>query len=58
MTKTSVLILGVILVLIGILGFVSNPLIGTDSIFSTNGATNWLHIAAGIAIFIYWMYGE
>ena len=37
MAKTLAIILGVILVLLGLLGFISNPLIGVNSLFATDG---------------------
>lgn len=58
MTKTLTRILGAILVLLGLLGFTSNSFIGTNALFVTNGASNWLHLVAGIVIFIAGMYGK
>ena len=56
MAKTTALILSIIFVLLGLLGFVSNPLIGTLGIFQSNGAENWLHIIFGAMLFAaaYW----
>lgn len=51
MTKTTMRILGAILVLLGLLGFTSNSFIGANALFVTNGASNWLHLIAGIVIF-------
>jgi len=50
MFKTPLAILSIILILLGLLGFVSNPLIGTDALFSTNTATNWLHLVVGVVL--------
>lgn len=47
MAKTSAILFGVIFVLAGLLGFVSNPLIGTNAIFETNTADNLLHLLVG-----------
>jgi hypothetical protein len=52
MTKKLAMILGTIFVLFGLLGFTSNSFIGENALFVTNGATNWLHLVAGIALFI------
>jgi hypothetical protein len=52
MTKRFAIILGTIFVLLGLLGFTSNPFIGENALFVTNGASNWLHLAAGIALFV------
>ena len=119
MAKTLAIIFGVILVLLGLLGFVSNPLVGAGAVFladtmhnvirvvlgaillavavwspdssarwlkvigavvfllgliglftvpsaggmllgiaETNGASNWLHLVAGLVIFIAGMYSN
>jgi len=47
MTKRFAIILGVIFVLLGLLGFISNPFIGENAIFVTNSASNWLHLIFG-----------
>lgn len=52
MTKRFAIILGTIFVLLGLLGFISNAFIGENALFVTNGATNWLHLIAGMAIFV------
>jgi hypothetical protein len=49
MAKTLAVTFGVLLVLMGLLGFVENPLIG---IFPVNGADNWLHLLLGIALLV------
>ncbi|MBS3093867.1 DUF4383 domain-containing protein [Candidatus Pacearchaeota archaeon] len=46
--KTFALLLGIALVLIGILGFVDNPLVGDGGFFGTNTIQNILHIIAGL----------
>ncbi len=56
MSKTHTITLGVILVLIGLLGFTSNSLIGESALFVTNGASNWLHLIAGIAVLVVGIY--
>jgi len=52
MTKRFAIILGTIFVLLGLLGFISNPFIGENALFVTNAATNWFHLIAGITIFV------
>ena len=52
MAKTLAIILGVILVLLGLLGFISNPLIGVNSLFATDGVHNLLHIVFGAILLI------
>lgn len=46
--KTFALVLGVVLVLVGILGFVNNPLVGDEGFFGTNTFQDILHIVAGL----------
>ena len=46
--KTFALILGIVLLLVGILGFISNPIVGEKGFFKTNMAQNVLHIIAGL----------
>ena len=48
--KIGFYILGVVLVLVGILGFISNPIVGDSSgvIFGTNLLHNLVHIISGI----------
>ncbi len=45
--KTYALILGIVLLLVGILGFFSNPLVGEEGYFGTNNYQNILHLIAG-----------
>lgn len=52
MTKTFAIAFSVILVLLGLFGFVSNPLIGANALFEANNATNWLHLILGATIYI------
>ena len=47
MAKTLTLIFGVILMLLGLLGFISNPLIGANALFVADGAHNLIHIILG-----------
>lgn len=46
--KTFALILGIVLTLVGIVGFVSNPLVGEGAFFGTNPFQNVLHLIAGV----------
>ena len=50
--KTFALILGIVLLLVGILGFFDNKLVGDSGYFGTNTVQDVLHIIAG-AIGIY-----
>lgn len=50
MKKTLANVFGVIVILAGLLGFVSNPLIGQDGFFYTNTALNIVYILFGIIL--------
>ena len=56
MVKTPTIILGTILMLIGLLGFVSNSLIGTNALFATDATHNIGHIFFGaiLLIVVFW----
>jgi hypothetical protein len=47
MIKRLALIFGALFVLIGLLGFVSNPLVGPNAYFMTNGPHNLTHLLIG-----------
>jgi len=49
MVKTFTMVLGVVLLLVGVLGFVLNPTDGNLlGIFAVNGPHNWIHVLSGI----------
>jgi uncharacterized membrane protein len=52
-TKTAAIIIGLIFVAVGILGFVSNPIVGSspDAIFHTDQTHNIVHLVSG-ALFL------
>jgi len=50
MAKTLTIIFGVIIVLFGLLGFVSNPLIGTGALFATDAVFNSICIILGVIL--------
>ncbi len=49
-TKTAAIIIGLAFLAIGILGFVSNPIVGSsaDAIFHTDQTHNIVHIVSGV----------
>lgn len=47
MAKTLSIIFGIILVLLGLLGFVSNPLIGSGALFAADAMHNVIHLILG-----------
>ncbi|MEK6819546.1 MAG: DUF4383 domain-containing protein [Nanoarchaeota archaeon] len=46
--KTFALILGIVLLLVGILGFIDNPLVGDAGFFGTNTIQDVLHLIGGV----------
>lgn len=46
------LVFGIIFVLVGLLGFVSNPLVGSTGLFMTNGLHNLVHLLIGIILIV------
>ena len=50
--KTFALVMGIVLVIIGLLGFFNNPIVGEDGFFGSNTYQNILHLIAG-AIGVY-----
>lgn len=50
MARMPTLIFGVILVLLGLLGFISNPLIGAHALFAADSAHNVIHIILGVLL--------
>lgn len=52
MAKTAALVFGIIFVLVGLLGFVSNPLVGANGLFMTNGLHNVVHLLFGIILLV------
>lgn len=52
MAKTLTIIFGVILALLGLLGFTSNSLIGANALFAADSAQNLIHIILGAVLLI------
>lgn len=52
-TKTAAIVIGLAFLAVGLLGFVSNPIVGTspDAIFHTDNVHNIVHIVSG-ALFL------
>ena len=45
-------VFGIVFVLVGILGFIPNPLVSPDGIFAVNTMHNLVHILTGIVFFV------
>jgi hypothetical protein len=50
MTKTLAKLFGWILIIVGALGFIANPLVGMTGYFHANGAHNVVHIVLGLVL--------
>lgn len=48
--KTAALVLGLVFLAVGILGFIPNPLVSPTGIFAVNTAHNLFHLVSGVAI--------
>ena len=56
-TKTIAILIGAIFIVIGLLGFISNPIVGAghDSVFHTDSLHNAVHIISGILFLVFGM---
>jgi len=52
MAKTMAWVVGMVFVLLGILGFIPNPIVGMEGVFMTNAAHNIIHLVSGIYLII------
>lgn len=52
MAKTVSLVLGIVFVLVGILGWIPNPIVGPSGLFETNLVHDLVHIISGL-LFLY-----
>ena len=55
--KTSALIIGIIFIAVGLLGFIDNPIVGTseNAIFHADTMHNMVHIGSGILFVLFAM---
>lgn len=51
-TRTACMVLGVVFIVVGLLGFIPNPLVSADGLFVVNGAHNLVHLLSGLALLI------
>jgi hypothetical protein len=53
--KSAALLLGVVFIIVGILGFIDNPIVGTspDAIFHADSIHNWVHIVSGVLFVLF-----
>ncbi|MDB5194968.1 MAG: hypothetical protein JWO84_152 [Parcubacteria group bacterium] len=50
MAKTLAIVFGIVFVLVGLLGWVPNPLVGANAIFDTNHAHDLVHLVFGLIL--------
>ena len=50
--KNAAMVLGIVFVIVGALGFIPNPIVGPAGIFMTNGTHNWIHLASGVVLLL------
>ncbi len=50
--RTAAIVIGVVFLVIGLLGFVSNPIVGPTGFFVTNPTHNGVHIASGVVLLL------
>jgi len=50
MAKKSSLTIGIVALILGILGFISNPLVGADGLFQTGTVLNIIYIIFGLIL--------
>jgi hypothetical protein len=50
--KTAAMVLGIVFVIVGALGFVPNPIVGQNGIFMTNHMHDWVHVGSGIVLLL------
>jgi len=49
-TRTAGLIIGIVFLVVGVLGFIPNPLISPDGLFVVNGVHNFVHLISGLVV--------
>jgi hypothetical protein len=50
--KTAAMVLGIVFVIAGALGFIPNPVVGANGIFMTNHLHDWVHVGSGIVLLL------
>ena len=58
MTKNITVAFGIVFILVGILGFIPNPIVGSTGIFETDLGHNLVHLAAGVILLFAGMQSE
>jgi Domain of unknown function (DUF4383) len=50
--RTAAFVLGIVFLIVGVLGYVPNPIVGPTGFFVTNSLHNLVHIISGIVLLI------
>jgi hypothetical protein len=50
--KNAAMIIGIVFLIVGVLGYIPNPIVGPTGIFLTNPLHNIIHIASGIVLLL------
>jgi hypothetical protein len=50
--RTAGMVIGAVFVVVGIVGFIPNPLVSTTGLFAVNTAHNLVHLLSGAAILV------
>jgi hypothetical protein len=50
--RTAAFVLGVVFLIVGVLGFIPNPIVGPNAIFVTNAMHNYVHLISGIFLLL------
>ena len=49
-TRTAGLVIGIVFIAVGILGFIPNPIVSPDGLFVVNAMHNFVHLISGAVI--------
>lgn len=52
MAKTLAMVFGVVFVIVGVLGFIDNPIVGMAGLFQTNTLHDLVHLLIGVVLVI------
>ena len=58
MAKTALWVFGVVFVLVGLLGFITNPIVGMNGIFQTNHLHDLVHGLIGVIFILVALFAE
>lgn len=50
--RTAAFVIGIVFLIVGVLGYVPNPIVGPTGLFMTNNLHNLVHIISGIVLLL------